>query len=290
MSSTKHKWNKCLKVIDKKIVVTGATGFIGNAVCTILAKQPNTLVVPVSRKNVKGYVFSDNYLDIPQGDVCIHLGEDSDRSRVNVKNNNYRVDAERVIESVINNKFDHILYASSAVVYGDVGKLPYTEQSAVVSSDEYSLAKLNNEAKILSVGGTVVRLSNVIGPGMAKNNVLSDIIRQLPHNSPLTIRNSQPIRDFIWLYDVVEVIVQLINQQIPGLFNVGTGDKTAIHDLAKICLKIDGQENREIVGLVASLAYSFNVVNINKIKETLVWSPSLNLAGCVQRILCDNRS
>ena len=273
---------------DKKIVVTGATGFIGNAVCKALVNTPGISVIPVSRKkHDRDFFFSKNYYELPKGDACIHLGEDSDRIRVNKNGESYRFETGRVIESILGNGYAHILYASSAAVYGTSGRSPYTEEDVVVGSDEYSLAKLNNEAEILAAGAAVIRLTNVVGPRMAGNNVLSDIIKQLPGNGPLILRNSQPIRDFIWLYDAVDAIIRLTNELVPGLFNVGTGEEMSIQNLAKTCLKIDGQRQREVVGLVDSPPYSYNVVNIGKIRGSLGWTPSLNLVGSIGQILRD---
>lgn len=267
--------------------MTGATGFIGNAVCKALDNIPGLSVTRVSRTNdSKDFFYSKDYNKLPVGDVCIHLGEDPDRVRVNKRGEQYRLQTGRVIESILRNGYDYVLYVSSAAVYGTSGRRPYVEEDVVIGHDEYSRGKLDNEGQMLASGAGVVRLANVVGPGMARNNVLSDIIMQLRQDEgPLIVRDAQPIRDFICVYDAVDAIAQLANAKVPGLFNVGTGVETSIHELAKICLQLHGQGQREVVGLSETNLHSYNVVDISKIRAALGWSPSTDSVDSIRQIL-----
>ena len=278
-----------LKVVNKKLVVTGASGFIGDAFCQVLANSPGLTVVPVSRKsNRSEFVFSKGYCDLPKGDICVHFGEDSDRARVNKSGQKYRLESGKVIDSILNNGFDYVLYASSAAVYGDSGNLPYTEDDFTYGGDEYSAIKLQNEAKILEAGGAVVRLTNIVGPGMAKNNVLSDIIKQLPEPGPLIVRNGRPIKDFISLADVADAITHLVGMKATGLYNVGAGEGRSINDLARLCLEVYGQRDRKVISISKSSINSYNVVDIRKIKDFSAWQPSTQLADLIKSLLCED--
>ena len=46
-----------------------------------------------------------------------------------------------------------------------------------------------------------MRLANVYGPGMAANNVMSDILGQVPGDGPLVVRDIAPVRDYLWIED-----------------------------------------------------------------------------------------
>ena len=151
--------------------------------------------------------------------------------------------------------------------------------------DIYSKAKLENEMRVLDVGGIVVRFSNVIGLGMAKNNVLSEIMDQLSKPDPLIVNNIKPIRDFIWIDDVVDAIEQLIKSNVSGIFNIGTGVDTSIYELSRIFLDITSQKNREIVSIVKDSKYSYNVVNYRKIKKRVGWDPKVRLYQSIQNMV-----
>jgi len=258
-----------------KIVITGATGFIGTALCKKLENIEEYLIVKVTRSQDKtGFYKMDNHKTVPSGDVLIHLGEDSDRARVNKIGERYIDETGKVIDTLLENKYKKIIYCSSSIVYGDKGNEPYTENCQTYSDDIYSAAKLRNEKRVLNAGGVVVRLSNVIGEGMSINNVFSDILKQLHDLSPLVIRNVNPIRDFVWIDDVVDALMLLIIKSTPGVFNVGTGEPISIYDLALLFLKLAKQENRKITSIVKESSYSYNVISNKKIKKILNWKPN----------------
>ena len=109
---------------------------------------------------------------------------------------------------------------------------------------------------------------------MSINNVFSDILKQLHDLSPLVIRNVNPIRDFVWIDDVVDALMLLIIKSTPGVFNVGTGEPISIYDLALLFLKLAKQENRKITSIVKESSYSYNVISNKKIKKILNWKPN----------------
>ena len=271
--------------MTKKVVITGASGFIGRALCERLEQMTDYLVIPVTRSHDReGFYTVNSYDKTPLGDILVHLGEDPDRARVNNIGVTYQQETGEVVEKLINQGYKKMIYCSSSVVYGDSGIEPYSENGETYPVDVYSKAKIENENRVLNSGGVVVRLSNVIGTGMAANNVLSDILNQLPNSSPLFVRNGKPIRDFVWLENAVQALVLLIRESVSGVFNVGTGVATSIHDLADMALKITGQGDRSINSMILDSDYSYNVINIEKMKRTLNWVPTVTLEHSIKNM------
>lgn len=272
--------------MNKKVVITGATGFIGSTLCRSLEDVTGYSVVPVTRmQNKPGFYFTSDYRDAPSGDVLVHLGEDSDRARVNRAGEAYRRETGEVVDSLLGRGYEFVIYCSSAVVYGDSGTKPYTEKMPVYPVDTYSQAKLENEKRVLNTGGSIVRLANVIGPGMAANNVISDILTQLSVAGPVTVRNGRPIRDFVEVDDVVRALISLIQKQVSGIYNVGTGIGVSIYELAEIFLAMVGQDQREVNSIIASSARSYNVVDIEKMKSTFDWSPAITVSRSISNLV-----
>ena len=271
--------------MTKKVVITGASGFIGRALCERLEQMTDYLVIPVTRSHDReGFYTVNSYDETPLGDILVHLGEDPDRARVNNIGVTYQQETGEVVEKLIKQGYKKMIYCSSSVVYGDRGIEPYRENGETYPVDVYSKAKIENENRVLNSGGVVVRLSNVIGTGMAANNVLSDILNQLPNSSPLFVRNGKPIRDFVWLENAVQALVLLIRESVSGVFNVGTGVATSIHDLADMALKITGQGDRSINSMILDSDYSYNVINIEKMKRTLNWVPAVTLEHSIKNM------
>ena len=67
-----------------KVIVTGASGFLGDRVVKKLLIR-GIDVCAVARRPLKysNSVVVDNYLDTPKGDILIHLAENPDRAQVN---------------------------------------------------------------------------------------------------------------------------------------------------------------------------------------------------------------
>ena len=191
----------------------------------------------------------------------------------------------KVIESIINKGYRHIIYASSSSIYGESGVSPYSEKMEIYQTDEYSKIKITNENLVLESGGGVARISNVIGLEMSSTNVLSNIISQLSKSGPILVQDTTPIRDFIFLDNVVEALLLMIQNQAAGIFNIGSGSATSIQRLAELCLITDGQIDRRIESKLNSSAYSFNVVDPTKITNTLKWKPSVSLQDSIMFLL-----
>ena len=270
-----------------KIVITGATGFIGTALCEKLEEKKGYSVIKVTRSQEEkaGFCCVTHYQETPAGDILIHLGEDPDRSRVNKIGEPYRQQTGEVMESLLKKDYKKIIYCSSSSVYGDQGTELYNENMPTYANDTYSTAKLENEERVLNSGGIVVRFSNVIGNGMSKNNVLSDILKQLSQKTPITIRNIKPIRDFIWIDDAADAIVKLLQKETAGIFNVGSGEETSIKELTETVLGIAKQQGRDLKSIITSPKHSYNVLNIEKIKKATAWQPKLTLPQSIGKIV-----
>lgn len=270
------------------VVVTGASGFIGSALAKRLKYVSDIDVVSVSRSRIdESHICVDDYCDTPIGDVLVHLAENPDRLRVNEAGERYIEETGKTLDAMITKGCSRIIYCSSAVVYGDVGNVPYTEESPVYPVDNYARMKLNNEQRVTNAGGIVARLANVIGPGVAKHSVLSDILCQLPGTGPIYVRNDRPVRDFVWLEDVVSALMILILEGRTGIYNIGTEVGASIREIAEIALRTAGKNKREVKSLSLSPGTSYNVVDIGKMKSTYGWSPKSTLDQSIERLVSE---
>ena len=242
-------------------------------------------VIPVSRSQThSGTYLLEDYHDTPLGDVLVHLAENPDRMKVNQAENIEFEQSTAVMDALLQKDYQFVIYCSSAVIYGDSGDSPFLEESSVIINDTYSRLKVINEDKVVHAGGAVLRLANVIGPGMAKNNVLSDILSQMDSESPLVVRNGNPVRDFIWVNDVVSAIVLMIEKKSPGVFNVGSGIGHSVSELAALVLRVAGQDQRELKSLTNSPSRSHNVLNIERMKS-LGWVPACSLKQYIENLV-----
>ena len=86
----------------KKIVITGATGFIGCYLSKKLDEIEEFTTIKVTRyQDRDGFTSIINYKDTPSGDILIHLGEDPDRVRVNKIGEDYRQESGQVVDALL---------------------------------------------------------------------------------------------------------------------------------------------------------------------------------------------
>jgi len=282
----------------QKVIVTGASGFIGRYVVDALRARGHE-VIAVARSSGPGLVKLDSYNDLPEGDSVIHLAESNSLNGTSLRGDKAVSKSLETLEKIINKPFRKFIYASSAAVYGDQSSAARVETDAVAPFNAYTELKLASETAVLgrkNGGGIVCRLTNVIGPGMSEANVLSKILSQLGSAEPLEVLSLSPIRDFIWVTDVAEAIVALVEGERVGVFNIGTGESTSIGDLALLAVNASGHAGREIRESSTTMPHvnvgakidSTLVLNIQKIRDEIGWMPKQNLATSIERLVRDH--
>jgi len=180
-----------------------------------------------------------------------------------------------------------ILYASSATVYGDRDARPRKASDAVAPQTAYARWKLEGEGEAKERGGIVVRLSNMYGPGMAPNNVISDILGQLKDTSPIHVRDASPVRDYVHVDDAAKAMARMTTSGMAGsTYNVGTGLGTSVGEVARVILEMVGQAGRDVrAERNAAGRLSHLVLDIDATTRALGWQPDISLRAGLQRLV-----
>lgn len=266
-----------------KIVVTGASGFIGRKVLQSLASCQHVEVVPVTRRDIPGWYKVSDYAQSPSGDVLIHLAEDCDRGRVGELGTAYEEDVLATLNSLLIKNYRRIVYASSATLYGDEEPAAHSVTDQLKITDTYSRVKRLSEIAVLnSPGGVVVRLANIYGDGMSRKNVMSAILGQIPGSGPLVVLDSTPERDFLNVEDAAEGIVTLALGALQQggaakIFNLGTGVGTSIGALASMALEVANQTDRPVQSTYPSSKKSILILDYSDTTLACGWKPKTSL-------------
>ena len=136
-------------------------------------------------------------------------------------------------------------------------------------------------------GGAALRLANLYGPGMATNNVLSDILAQRDAPGPIEIRDSRPVRDYLWVSDAVAAFARVATARAGGVWNVGTGRGTSAFALARMLAARFGQPEREIVETAPQAAVSHLVLDCAALAEKLSWTARTSLDDGLSQLVAD---
>lgn len=190
------------------------------------------------------------------------------------------------MRALIGKRYARVVYASSAVLYGDRSAVPHKTDDPVQVTDVYNRIKFGSEQTVLAAGGIVARLANLYGPGMSPANVLTAIIRQLDNSGPVRVLDAYPVRDFLWVEDAAAALaVMALAPEGSGTFNVGTGIGTSIHALAQLALDAAGQPERQIESVATKDGGSRLIVDIDSTTRRFGWQAATSLPSGIKTLV-----
>ena len=256
------------------VCVLGAAGFIGTHVVAELERRGREVLAPQ---------LDLDHTTPPAASVCIHLAEPSVLHDAAAAERNLAR-----LRRVLGVPFQRIVYVSSAVVYGDRSQEPHREDGTIAPVGAYAAAKAAAEQLCARDSRCVVaRLANAYGRGMAPNNVLSDIVHQLGESGPLALRDLDPVRDYIHVSDAARALVELAVSSAAGIFNIGTSRGTSVRELARIACAAAGTPDRPIHATDPRGASSVLVLDVERMRRELGWSPSVAVEQGVAALVKD---
>ena len=265
------------------IVLTGGAGFIGSCILSALnaSGRDDVLIVDSLRSGEKWKNLVDHtYLDIvskehfreqmmldevDEIDTVIHMGACStttERDADYLYDNNYRYSCEIADFALERNA--RFIYASSAATYGD-GSRGYDDETRDLRPlNMYGYSKHLFDEWVWDQGleerVVGLKLFNVFGPNEYHKgdqaSMVSKAYRQVKTAGTVNLfKSNHPdyadggqMRDFIYVKDVVNVVLQLVAQpEVNGIFNLGTGTARSWNDLASAVF--------QALGIASSINY-----------------------------------
>lgn len=136
-----------------------------------------------------------------------------------------------------------LVFVSTAHVYGTPRYLPVDEAHPLQTAEPYAASKLAAEAFVSAYSSayglpvTIARLFNVYGPRQHPDFVIPSIINQALAKDALSLGNLTPTRDFTYVDDVVDALVQL-SISGTGVYNVGSGVEVSIETIVTLIAHI----------------------------------------------------
>jgi nucleoside-diphosphate-sugar epimerase len=138
----------------------------------------------------------------------------------------------------------HVVFASSAAVYGAPARVPVRENDAPRPTTPYAIAKLTAENAVRAIcsaagmSASILRYSTVYGPGENHGVVTSFIKVVLAGQTPVIDGDGLDEHDYIHVTDAAGATLAALRHRADGIYNIGTGVGTTTLDLARLVTKL----------------------------------------------------
>jgi NAD dependent epimerase/dehydratase len=301
---------------DKKVLITGADGFIGSHLTERLVElgadvtamaQYNSFnnwgwlenINEKAKKEIKVFTGDIREYDsiskaVAGQDVVLHLAaliaipysyqSPAAYVRTNVEG------TLNVLEACKNHGIEKMVHTSTSEVYGTALYAPIDEKHPLQGQSPYSASKIGADKmaesyyKSFGVPVATLRPFNTYGPRQSARAVIPTIISQiLAGAKTIKLGSLTPTRDFNYVKDTAEgfVLAAQEDKSIGEVISVGSGKEISIGDLAKTIIELTGR-NVEIISEEQRLRPEKSEVNRllcnnSKALEVLGWQPKYTL-------------
>jgi UDP-glucose 4-epimerase len=296
-----------------KALVTGAAGFIGSNLCSLLLDEgwevtgldnlmsgyrQNILQAP-GYSFVQGDVRDPDVLrrSVDRCEVIFHLAASVGNKR---SLDSPLLDADinllgtiHVLEAARAAGVRKVVVSSSAGIFGELKTLPIAEEHPTDPDTPYGVSKLAAEKVALAyhrlwgIEVVCLRYFNVYGRNQrfdAYGNVIPIFVFSLVRGAPITVfGDGEQTRDFVNVRDVAQANLKAaLTRGISGSFNVGSGTRISINRLVATLRSIVGEPVTVIHGPPRAGDVRDSLADIARARAELGYVPSVELTSGLQ--------
>jgi UDP-glucose 4-epimerase len=304
--------------ITKKFLVLGGRGFIGSHLVEALLREgfcvrcfdrPNVnKLMEVYSNNPNFEMFEGDFTagsDVVEAldgcDVCYHListtkPQSSNEDQIFDVQSNLLATIQFLSHAIKAGVSKVIFISSGGTVYGNYAKTSILETDPTEPISSYGVVKLAIE-KYLAIYNlmygldyAILRISNCYGEGQELHSgqgaVPVFLDKALKGNNIEIWGDGTVVRDYVYIDDVIKALLLVVDcNSNERIFNIGSGVGYSINQILDAIEDVVGKKVLRVYKQSRSCDVPVNVLNVDRAKLVLRWTPQTNLKDGIKRLI-----
>jgi nucleoside-diphosphate-sugar epimerase len=293
----------------KKVLVTGAGGFIGRHTLPLLVERGLEVhatylnKIPVGlehynwhRANLLESGNVEKLINSISPEYLLHLSWETTHGKFWSADVNYlwtKASLE-LVNHFIHNNGKRIVAAGTCAEY-DLKNGEYLEEkrSPLTPESVYGQCKLSfyNELKTITAAKKVSyawgRIFYLYGPNEKAERLIPFVIKSLLSGEETKTTHGNQLRDYLYVEDVADAFVQILDSELTGAVNVSSGVSVKLGDITTMIANKLGKENLLKTGAIqADLSEPESIVgSASRLMNELYWRPKYNLSAGLDKTI-----
>ena len=302
------------------ILVTGGAGFIGSHLIDRLLEEGHSVICldnfdpyydpQLKRKNIKHNLGNKNFTlieaDVRDKKALERVFKENDIEKIvhlaakvgvrpSIEEPMLYEDVNvrgtlNLLELCKEHKVRNFIFGSSSSVYGNIEKVPFSEDDVPKPISHYGASKRSAEllchvySSLYGIPITCLRFFTVYGPRQRPDMAIHKFMELIDQGKEITVYgNGTSKRDYTYIDDIVTGIVNSLEKEFPfEIFNLGDSRTVELRELISLIEKELGKRAmiRKLPAQLGDMLITY--ANISKARKILGYNPKVSLEAGIK--------